>query len=96
MTLRIFWAATGANTFGSGVEDSEIPARTQLANARFSRLVDCCADALAESIRATDELSQRLTYLRKEIESHACHGPTTPTVDPLARARRRDQEEPAA
>jgi hypothetical protein len=64
--------ATAANTFGSDTEDSEVAARTQLANARFHRLLDYCTEALSESIRATEELSQRISYLRKEIESHSC------------------------
>jgi len=40
----------------------------QHANARFSRLLDYCADVLGESVRATEELSQRVSTLRKDIE----------------------------
>jgi hypothetical protein len=52
----------------------EIAARIQFANARFYRLLDYCADALGESVRATEELSQRVSALRKGIESHASDG----------------------
>jgi len=45
-----------------------IEVEAQLANVRFHRLLDYCADALGECIRATEELSQRMSYLRKEIE----------------------------
>ena len=92
MPIGISSIAT-ASSFASDVKNSA--ARSQLANARFHQLLDYCANALGESVQATEELSQRLSYLRKEIESHACHGPTNRAVDPLVRARRRAQVEPA-
>lgn len=56
MPLRVFSIVAAAETFGSDSEDSEVAARTQLANARFQRLLDYCADALGEGIRETEEL----------------------------------------
>jgi hypothetical protein len=82
------------STFGSDAEESEVGARRELATARFHRLLDYCADALGESIRATEELSQRMSCLRKEIESQSCRRPTTPAVDRLVDAPQREQVEP--
>ncbi len=93
MPIGVSSIASAANKFACDAKDSA--ARTQLANTRFHQLLDYCANALGESVQATDELSQRLSYLRNEIESHACRGPTNPTVDPLVRARQRDREQPA-
>ena len=93
MTIGISSIASAASSFASDAKNSA--ARSQLANARFHQLLDYCANALGESVQATEELSQRLSYLRKEIETHARHGPTNRAADPLVRARRRAQEEPA-
>ena len=41
----------------------------RLTNARFQRLLRYCAGVLGESVRATEELSQRMYSLRMEIES---------------------------
>ncbi len=94
MPLRVSSITTEATTFGSDAEDSELAARTQLANTRFHQLLDYCADALGESIRASEELSQRMSYLRKEIESQSYRWPITPNVDPLVHAPQRAQVEP--
>jgi len=93
LPIRVSSIATAAGTFGSKTEDLEVSVRTKLANARFQRLLDYCADALGESIRASDELSQHMSYLRKEIESDSCLRPTVPTADPLVPARPRGRVE---
>ncbi|MGO8844069.1 MAG: hypothetical protein ACLQFI_01690 [Methylocella sp.] len=90
MPFSVFSMVAAANTFKS---ETEVAARTQLANARFHRLLDYCADALGESIRATEELSQRMSYLRKEIEAHSCNGQA---LDPLVHTGYEDQVEPTA
>jgi hypothetical protein len=66
--------ATGTNRLASDMREWEVAARTRLANARFRRLLDYCVDALGESIRGTEELSQRLSSLREGIESRANEG----------------------
>jgi len=48
--------------------EPEVAARTRLTNARFHRLLDYCASVLGESVRATEELSQRVSSLRKVLE----------------------------
>ena len=48
--------------------EPEVAARTRLTNARFHRLLDYCASVLGESVRATEELSHRVSSLRKVIE----------------------------
>jgi len=50
---------------------SDAAARTQLANAQFYRLLNSCVGALGESVRAADELAQRLALLREELEGCA-------------------------
>jgi hypothetical protein len=85
---------TAANTFGSDTEDSEVAARTQLANAHFHRLLDYRTEALSESIRATEELSQRMSYLRrKEIECPLAIARPLPPRTLLLHAPQRDQVE---
>ena len=49
----------------------EVAARLRRTDARFSRLLNICANALGESVQATQELSERVSSLRKEIESDA-------------------------
>jgi hypothetical protein len=51
--------------------EPEVAARLRGAGARFSRLLNICASALGESAQATRELSERVSFLRKEIESDA-------------------------
>ncbi len=51
--------------------EPEVAARMRVANARFHRLLDYCAGILGESIRATEELSLRVSSLRKGVESRA-------------------------
>jgi hypothetical protein len=41
----------------------------QMTNARFRRLLDYCAGALGESVRATDDLSRRVRSLRNGMET---------------------------
>jgi hypothetical protein len=48
--------------------ESEVAGRTRLANARFHRLLEYCANALGETLQATEELSRRVHSLRIEIE----------------------------
>jgi len=60
--------APQCNRIASDGAEAEVAARMQHANARFSRLLDYCADVLGESVRATEELSQRVSTLRKDIE----------------------------
>lgn len=49
--------------------DSEVTARLRVTDARFSRLFDLCASVLGESVQATEKLSERVSSLRREIES---------------------------
>ena len=51
--------------------EAEVAARLRRTDARFSRLLNICANALGESVQATQELSERVSSLRKEIESDA-------------------------
>ena len=51
--------------------EPEVAARLRGTDARFSRLLNICANALGESVQATRELSERVSFLRKEIESDA-------------------------
>jgi hypothetical protein len=60
--------------------EPEVAARLRRTGERFSRLLIICASALGESVQATQELSQRVSFLRREIESDA------------ARRRRQDGE----
>ncbi len=55
--------------FPAGAAEPEVTLRTQVTNARFHRLLDYCADALGESVRATDDLSRRVRSLRNGFES---------------------------
>lgn len=50
--------------------EPEVAARVRVATARFHRLLDYCASVLGESIRASEELSQRLSSLER-VELHA-------------------------
>ena len=50
---------------------SEVAARLRQTDVRFFRLLDICANALGESVRATQELSERMSFHRCEIESEA-------------------------
>ena len=52
-------------------ETAEVAARLRRTDARFSELLDVCAGALGENALATRELSDRVSFLRKEIESQA-------------------------
>jgi len=47
---------------------SDVTLRIRRTNARFHRLLDYCAGVLAESAKATDELSDRVGALRGAIE----------------------------
>ncbi len=51
--------------------EPEVVARLRRTDARLSRLLNICANALGESMQATRELSERVSFLRKEIETDA-------------------------
>jgi len=51
--------------------EPEVAARLRRTDARLSRLLNICASALGESVQATRELSERVSLLRKEIETDA-------------------------
>jgi hypothetical protein len=51
--------------------EPEVAARLRRTEARFSQLLDICANALGESLQATRELSDRMSFLRREIECDA-------------------------
>lgn len=57
------------NRLASDGAEPEVAARMRLANARFHRLLDYFADVLGESVRATEELSARVSTLREGIKS---------------------------
>jgi len=48
--------------------EPEVAARTRLTNARLHRLLEYCAGVVRENVRATEELSQRVSSLRKVLE----------------------------
>jgi len=52
-------------------ETAEVATRLRQTDARFSELLDDCVGALGENALAARQLSDRLSFLRKEIESHA-------------------------
>jgi hypothetical protein len=52
-----------------GAAEPEVTLRVQMTNARFHRLLDYCAVALGESVRASDDLSRRVRSLRNGFES---------------------------
>ena len=51
--------------------EPEVAARLRRTDARLFRLLNICASALGESVQATRELSERVSLLRKEIETDA-------------------------
>jgi hypothetical protein len=53
------------------IGEPEVAARLRRTDARFSRLLNICANALGESVQATRELSKRVSFLRDEIETDA-------------------------
>lgn len=55
-------------TIGSTMGEAEISARLKLSNAQLRRLLALCANSLGDTVRATQELSERVTLLRDEIE----------------------------
>ena len=56
-------------SIGSVMGESELSARLKLSNAQLRRLLALCENSLGETVRATQELSDRVTLLRGEIES---------------------------
>ena len=48
--------------------EPEVAARLRRTDARSSRLLNICANALGEVLQATQILSERVSVLRKEIE----------------------------
>ena len=57
-----------APTLGSTIGEAEMSARLRLSNAQLRRLLALCANSLGDTVRATQELSERVTLLRDEIE----------------------------
>jgi len=55
-------------TIGSPMGEAEMSARLRLSNAQLRRLLALCANSLGDTVRATQELSERVTMLRDEIE----------------------------
>ena len=55
-------------TIGSTLGEAEISARLKLSNAQLPRLLALCANSLGDTVRATQELSDRVSLLRDEIE----------------------------
>jgi len=53
------------------IGEPEVAARLRRTDARVSRLLNICANALGESVQATRELSKRVSFLRDEIETDA-------------------------
>ncbi|MBV9287622.1 MAG: hypothetical protein JO288_07330 [Hyphomicrobiales bacterium] len=53
---------------GMTMGEAEISARLKLSNAQLRRLLALCANSLADTVRATQELSDRVSLLRDEIE----------------------------
>jgi hypothetical protein len=51
--------------------EPEIAVRLRRTDARFSQLLNFCASALGESAQAARELSDRVSFLRNQIESNA-------------------------
>lgn len=52
----------------SEMEESEVAARLRLSNSQLRRLLALCANSLSDAVRATEELSDRVSMLRDELE----------------------------
>ena len=55
-------------TIGSTMAEAELTARLKLSNTQLRRLLALCANSLGDTVRATHELSDRVSLLRDEIE----------------------------
>lgn len=56
-------------------EEPEVAVRLRRTDARLSWLLDVCASVLGESALATKEFSDRMPFLREEIEWRAVRRP---------------------
>ena len=57
------------NAFAAAEEGRDAAAHLAVSNSQLSRLVALCAEVLSESARETQDLSDRLSVLREDIES---------------------------
>ena len=65
--------------FGCALGEAEMSARLKLSNAQLRRLLALCANSLGDTVRATQELSDRVSLLRDEIELLLTDSPPRPS-----------------
>jgi hypothetical protein len=56
-------------SLASAEGEPDVAALLALSNSQFDRLAALCAGILGETARATQDLSERLSFLREQIEA---------------------------